>query len=244
MSSSLVSESSNETTADDQSKTSCLTSFNVNEETKQQAGHVFTEDSEDKSDKAVSYLARHQILGSGETYSNSHIGDLDESYKVIKSDTHHGETFVIPFTEENYVNPHVVEDRAIVKSKAFSNQEVTMKSDEKRFLLQAETVAEENSIQVLSDSILEVSSTAVSFSSTKIEGSGFDEEHYESGWRKQWSNRKKRPYFFNIHTGQSYWNIPSGSETLNSPVMIITNPGNYYKSICFVNYPTLLYYRF
>ena len=87
---------------------------------KQQAHHVFTEDSEeessDESDEDVSYHIRGQRLGSGEKYSSSHIGDPDESYQVIKAGRN--QAMVIRSSGENSAEPSDVEDFAIPKSKA------------------------------------------------------------------------------------------------------------------------------
>ena len=65
----------------------------------------------------MSYHVRGQCCGSGEKYSCSHIGDTDESYKVIKAGTHQAK-LVIRSSEENCSEPSDVEDFVIPKSKA------------------------------------------------------------------------------------------------------------------------------
>ena len=107
----------------DQSQTSyrgSLSPYKWEKASKQQAHHVFTEDSEeessDESDEDVSYHIRGQRLGSGEKYSSSHIGDPDESYQVIKAGRN--QAMVIRSSEENSAETSDVEDYAIPKPKA------------------------------------------------------------------------------------------------------------------------------
>jgi hypothetical protein len=107
----------------DKSQTSyrgSLSPFKGKKASKQQAHHVFTEDSEeessDESDEDASYHIRGQRLGSGEKYSSSHIGDPDESYQVIKAGRN--QAMVIRSSEENSAETSDVEDYAIPKPKA------------------------------------------------------------------------------------------------------------------------------
>lgn len=40
------------------------------------------------------------------------------------------------------------------------------------------------------------------------------EELLQAGWRRFWSNREKRPYFFNKVTNESLWDMPGTAQVL------------------------------
>lgn len=46
-------------------------------------------------------------------------------------------------------------------------------------------------------------------------------ELVQQGWRKFWSKRENRPYFWNKLTGESLWEMPSLKQSVSSTIFII-----------------------